>query len=133
MQPQLPHTKKIVLACAGILILLWVCVNFARITTDQYGILRFVLGAGFALLILLRNCDLSSGLSREEASGEVYLIAVIGTAGFIVGKVVSVNQVEWLGMLLLIYACLRWALPMRDRKDLMYTLVLLYWIHPLPV
>lgn len=50
----------------------------------------------------------------------------------ILGMIIPIHQAEWLGMLLIVYASLAWALPRRYGKDLILALFLIYWIHPLP-
>ena len=48
------QTAEPVLACTVAVFLIWLAFNYYRLTGDQNGVLRFVLGMLFALLILFR-------------------------------------------------------------------------------
>jgi len=53
-----------------------------------------------------------------------------GTLATVGGLIFGVHQFEWLGVVLVLYACLRWALPARFSLDILLALFLVYWIHP---
>jgi len=93
--------------------------------------LRFFLTAFFAFLILLRP---KPGETEGRAAGRwfVQALVVAGTVSVLLGIVFNVHQIEWIGLLLILYACLLWALPGRYSRDLALSLLLLYWAHPLP-
>lgn len=59
-------------------------------------------------------------------------LAVVGTVMALAGLVFTVHFVEWLGVLLLVYACLSWASPERLRLSAPAALFVLLWVHPLP-
>ena len=126
----IPFERKIVLLGAAVLFGIWAYFNFARLTGDQNGILRLVLGLLFSVLILFRPKP-----EREAfplPSWTVTAAAAAGTLLVLGAIILEVHQFEWLGLLLLLFACLRWALPDRFAKDILLALVLLYWVHPLP-
>ena len=125
------NLRRVVLLSALLLFGLWVVWHFQRLTGDQEGVIRFVLGGLLALVILFRW----KPRDQEPVSlpaGMVPAAAVAGLLGVVVGLVFRVHQVEWIGLLVVLYACFSWALPARYRTDVLLSLVLLYWIHPLP-
>ncbi|MDI6774247.1 MAG: archaeosortase/exosortase family protein [Verrucomicrobiota bacterium] len=125
-------------------------------------VIRLVIAPVFAVLLLLRRnaggaepgagagagrdaagrssgCERSGRLLAEEAdistpsrAWEISGLAVGGTTLALAGIVLPVHQFEWLGLLTLLYACLRWALPPVFQRGLPAALFVLYWIHPLP-
>ncbi|MBN1669424.1 MAG: archaeosortase/exosortase family protein [Kiritimatiellae bacterium] len=125
-----------VLAGVGVLAALWLGLNFGRVTGSQHGTIRLVLGLGFALALLLRPKRgaprAAAGEDGDSRSAAAARLAVGGTLLKITGLVFGVNQLQWLGLIILLFACLRWALPPRYRRDLWLALLLLYWMHPLP-
>jgi len=122
--------RKAVLAAALVLFGAWAAANFGRLTGIEEGLIRFVLGTLFATLILLRPKPAGSG--ARPPSVLIPAVAVAGALLAVLGIVFNVHQFEWLGMVLLFYACLRWSLPDRYGRDILIALFLLYWIHPLP-
>lgn len=109
----------------------WILGNFARLTGDQDGLVRFVLGSLFAALILFRPKEANGPAPARRpllVAGIGLLAAVLAVSGI----VFQVHQFEWLGIVLLLYACLRWALPDTYAGDILRALCLLYWVHPLP-
>ena len=48
------------------------------------------------------------------------------------GIVFGVKQFEWLGIMLLLGGCLLWSLPDGWVRNILPSMLLLYWIHPLP-
>jgi exosortase/archaeosortase family protein len=112
------------------LLAIWIASNFSRITGDQDGTVRFVLGGLFALLILFRSKE-SKG--REPSGTRLSVVAgFVGACLAVSGIVFNVRQSEWLGIIAVLYACLRWGLPRSYSRDIFLSLLLLYWIHPLP-
>jgi exosortase/archaeosortase family protein len=133
--------KRVVLLAAGVLFLSWLIPNLGRIAADDDGFIRFVLGGLFAVLILFRSLPRPRGAVEQEVAAETAppargrRLAALGAAGALLslgGIIFSVNQFEWLGLIVILYACLRWALPERCGRDVLLGLFLLYWIHPLP-
>ena len=123
-------SRKIVLFAAAILFLVWGFLNFGRLTADQEGLIRLVLGALLALAILFRWKPVGEGSDRRPWLAPA--AGVVGVLLVVIGVVLGVHQAEWLGVILLLYACLRWALPKHSAGDVALALLLLYWVHPLP-
>ncbi len=131
------RSRKLVLLAVVAFFAIWLGSNLGRLLGQQDGTIRFVLGALFALLILLRpkpnrlgavRLQFVSGAGGRLAAGVSALGALLGVAGLIF----NVSQFEWLGIMLLLYGCLRWALPVTFSRDILLALFLLYWVHPLP-
>jgi len=119
--------------CGGIVFFLsWMGLNYERLTGDQEGLIRLVLGLLFAGAILWRRetelvIPASPGLSYRLVG-----VVVLGAIVEIAGLIFTVRQFQWLGVLSLLFACLRWALPSKSLKTLLLALFVLFWIHPLP-
>jgi len=128
--PRLPPARLAVLVSAAVLFPVWLAANFRLLTGTQNGLLRFGLSAVFSLLILLRPKPVAP--AAPAPAGLVVAGALAGLAGAVAGIVFGVHQVEWLGLVLLLLACLLWALPPRCARDAVWSLVILYWAHPLP-
>lgn len=122
--------RKIVVAGAAALFSIWLLANWEWLQSDEDSLIRFVLGLLLSLLILFRP---KSGGPFEAAPPRVlWATSLIGASAAVGGIIFNVNQFEWLGIILVIYSCLRWALPPRFGGDIILALVLFYWIHPLP-
>ncbi|MEI8351421.1 MAG: archaeosortase/exosortase family protein, partial [bacterium] len=130
-KPEKPSRARwLVLFSVLVLLASWIWANLPRLAVGQNGVLTFFLGSLFALLLV----------SRKKLEGEGFKLpgwglACLGGAGFIfavVGIIVPIHQLEWLGVLIVLYTALAWALPRRHGKDLVLALFLVYWIHPLP-
>ncbi len=67
-----------------------------------------------------------------DSQTHTLLPAAAGAVMMILGLIFRVNQVNWLGLLTVLYAALAWALPSRYRRDIVLGLFLLYWVHPVP-
>lgn len=121
----------VILGSAG-LFGLWLALNFTRMFADPNGMLRFILGLGFAALLLFRTKPAGTlplpGFPRWGGVG----LACVGTLLIPLGLIFNVNQFQWLGLLLLLVGALLWALPTRHHRDLIWAGVILYWMHPLP-
>ena len=122
--------RKIVLVLAVMLFLVWVVMHFGMIAGDENGKARFFLGIVFALMILIRRKD--RGLVFEVPSWVTPFSALTGTVLALVGIIFSVGQFEWLGLLMLLFSALHWALDKRRTRNILLALFVLYWIHPLP-
>ena len=135
-------SRKTVLAGALGFFLVWMALFLRRYRQeDAELVLRFVLGLFFALAILLRSrlapreaeADVSGSARGERTEARAAWMSAAAGAGLMAaGLFAPIRQFEWLGVLLLLYACLRWALPRAYARDLLPALFLLYWIHPLP-
>lgn len=124
------NLKKAVFFAGFCLFVLWLWPNIQMLSGDQGGTIRLVLVGFFALLILLR---LKPRTSRPL--GGVPGIVGTGFLGAILtvtGLMFRIHQFEWLGIIFVLYACLRWSLPDRWSADIVRSFFVLYWIHPLP-
>lgn len=113
------------------LFILWLTLNFARITGDETGFIRLVLGLLFSGLILFRRKPLADPPAEGPGRTAPFL-AFAGAALALLGIVFTLHQFQWLGLVLLLYGCLRWALPPHWGPDIARSLFVLYWMHPLP-
>lgn len=123
-------SHKAVLVSAFVLLAAWCWVNVPRLSAGPAGGLSFGLGVLFGLILIFRP-------KVDEAPlrfpGWVLAgLACLGTVLVVVGILVPIHQFEWLGVLLLLYASLAWALPARYGRDLLLALFIIYWVHPLP-
>ena len=78
---------------------------------DQNGFIRCSLSTVMAVLILIRP----KPETAHAAAGHRPLIAaaVLGAMAVVGGIIVDVGQLEWLGLLAVLWACLRWCMPPR--------------------
>jgi len=113
------------------LFMVWLVGHFGRLAGDQDGLIRFVLGVLFAIVILLRPKP-SDKPASPPGRRIVPVVMLTGTLLAVAGIVFTINQFEWLGLVLVLYACLRWSLPARYGPDILLAMLLLYWLHPLP-
>ena len=104
--------RATVLGGVGLLFAAWVVLHIGRLTGTQNGMIRFAMTTVFALLVLLRKKP-TPGRAAAASPWAVGAAALVGVAGAVFGIVFSIHQVEWIGFLLLILACLAWALPAR--------------------
>lgn len=128
----MPRARRAVLTVVLAVFGAWLALNFGRLTASQHGVTPFLLGLLFALLAIARPKPVSAPAGFGGGGIGTALTAVIGLAAMVGGIALRVHQFEWLGLLAVFYAALRWALPQSFRKDLLLGMVLLYWIHPLP-
>ncbi|MBT3294743.1 MAG: archaeosortase/exosortase family protein [Verrucomicrobia bacterium] len=123
-------THNLVAAAAGLLLALWVFTHADLLCAAPDTLIRFTLTGCFALLILLRP--------KPEHALPALPLALVLTAGLLgvalhtVGIVFVVHQLEWIGLLAVVGACLARALPPHSARDALKALFLLYWAHPLP-
>ena len=123
-------SRKAVLVSGVSLFALWTVLHLPRLTGAQDGAIRFALGLVFALLILFRRKV--DEADERSWPGTAAATAVCGALFCLGGLIVPLRQLEWFGLVLLLYSCLRWALPKRWSKDVLLAMLLLYWVHPLP-
>jgi len=126
----MPTTHRIVLLAVFFLVTSWIWANLSRLAAGQNGVLSFFLGSLFALALIFR--PKLEGEGFKMSSWGLGLTGATGTLLALLGMIIPIHQVEWLGILLILYASLAWALPKRHGKDLILALFLIYWIHPLP-
>ncbi len=131
--------KSVLYAGIGLFVV-WALTNFQRVAADDDALIRVVLVSIFAVLILLRpkpDRELNQERKRfrfPRLHGPALPLAM-GIGGALLslaGTIFGVHQFEWLGIILLLYACLRWALPAPFHRDIVIAVFLLYWMHPIP-
>ncbi len=122
---------QLVLAFAGIVLLVcWLGGRFPRLVSDPGGSVRLVICGVMSLVLLLRGRD-----DVVKTSNQHSLVIGLGLAGgmaSVVGLLVPIHTVEWIGVLLLLYACIASASPDALRRTAPAALFVLFWIHPLP-
>ncbi len=116
---------------AGLLLLgTWFLVHFDRLFAgDDDSLIRLVLGGLFSLLIVLRR---KPQATPPRSRGLIPAAAVTGALAAVIGIVAQIHMFEWIGVLLLLLACLLWVLPPRAWRDALLAMVVLFWVHPLP-
>ncbi|MEI6970849.1 MAG: archaeosortase/exosortase family protein [bacterium] len=132
--------RKAVFAFAMLMFSIWLVINFVFPQSNsspawtQVGISHVVLGIVFALLILLRPKPVAAQGGAVPASPAVVVAvaAFSGVVAYASGMIFDTSQFKWLGVLLLLFASLRWSLPARFSRDTVISLIILYWIHPVP-
>lgn len=125
--------QKALLVCAAAMFTLWIVLNFGLFRRAEIGVGHMALGVVFALLILLRPKpkDVEEVVGVEKAATAA-IAAVAGVVSFAAGIVFDTGQLEWIGVLFLLYAAMHWSLPARFSRDTLLSILLLYWIHPIP-
>ncbi len=116
---------------ALVLLMVWCVINLPRLAAGQSGVIAFLLGTFFGTLLIFRTKtarDEVFGFSGRGLGG----VAVAGLACVVLGLVIPIHQLEWMGVLMVLYAALAWSLPRRFGRDLLIALFIIYWIHPLP-
>lgn len=126
----MPATHRFVLFSVFILVAAWTWANLPRLAAGQNGILSFFLGSIFAIALIFR--PKLDGEGFKLPGWGLGLVGLGGTLLAIPGMIIPVHQAEWLGILMILYAALAWALPRRYARDLILALFIIYWIHPLP-
>ena len=122
--------KKAVFLAGLVLFCIWFWPNIQMLTGDNDGTIRLVLAGFFSLIILVR---LKPRTSRSlGGTPGIVAAGILGATLAVAGLMFTVHQFEWLGIILVLYACLRWSLPDRWSADIVRSMFLLYWIHPLP-
>lgn len=108
----------------------WTVVHVHELFGTQNGLIRSVLTLLFAFLILVRpkNRVKQRFLPRWVAA----LGAVTGTLAFAIGTLLHIQQIQWVGLLVLLAAGLEWSLPPTYSMDILLCLSVLYWAAPIP-
>ena len=134
--PLLAGRQKLVFLAALLLLVSWLAAHAAALSAAQDAAIRFGLGAVFAGAIFLRSkpaCGSWADASQDKRRDLLATaLVLVGFGGALTGIVLRVNQMHWVGLLLVIYACFRWSLPRGWARDSALALLLLYWVHPLP-
>ncbi|MEI6808987.1 MAG: archaeosortase/exosortase family protein [bacterium] len=125
--------QKAVLACAIVMLTLWLVFTFWISRWTGVGISHVMLGVIFAVLILVRpKPENVQSMARPATSAVAGIAAVAGTLAFVAGTVFDVMRLQWLGVLLILFGVARWSLPEKFSRDTFISLILLYWIYPVP-
>ena len=127
--------KKLVGLSTIVLLVSWFFLHIDdRMQGDQSSVVRLFISVLFPVLVLLRPKPDDPSLDATQiVEWRLNLLAIIGTVSSIaLGIVYEIRFFEWLGMLMLVYACLRWILPHRYHRDLLLALFLFYFFHPMP-
>ncbi|MDD4869302.1 MAG: exosortase/archaeosortase family protein, partial [Kiritimatiellae bacterium] len=122
--------QKTVLYLATVVFLVWVVFHFGMISGDENGKIRFSLGILFALMILVRRKEKT--LTFFLSQWITPFATLTGTVLSLTGIIFNVGQFEWLGLILLVFSALHWALSAKYSRDVLLAMFVLYWIHPLP-
>ncbi len=130
------NLQKLVLVGALALALVWSVAHLSRAPVDDPDwMVRLTLGLllSFALLASKPSAGRRSrpGLFDRYPIG-LPILAVAAALLSVVGLIIPVRQFEWLGLVLLLFAAVRWALPSCYRWNIIKALFLFYWVHPLP-
>lgn len=128
--------QKLVLGGAVALALVWSVAHLRQSPVDDPDwFVRLTLGLllSFALLASKPPAGRRSrpGFFDQRPIG-LPILALGAALLSVVGLIVPVRQFEWLGLVLLLYAAVRWALPTHYRWNILKAFFLFYWIHPLP-
>ncbi len=134
------RTRKSILYAGIGLFTVWALTNFHRVAADDDALIRVVLVSLFAVIVLLRpkpprELQPESERFRFPGLHGPALPLTMGIGGALlslVGTILTIHQFEWLGIILLLYACLRWSLPEKFHRDVIIAVFLLYWMHPIP-
>lgn len=123
--------KRAVVFSGMLLFGVWMYAHWARIASDEDALIRFTLGILFAVLIIFRRKTDSD--RRQSLPGWVVPASLLtGVLATVFGIIFEYHIVEWIGILLLLFACTAWATPARYGRDLVIAFFILYWMHPLP-
>ncbi|MGQ9662689.1 MAG: archaeosortase/exosortase family protein [Kiritimatiellia bacterium] len=110
----------------------WFIAHARTILLTENGIIRFFGSLFFATLIFFRRASAEASPPSAPRAPVMLTSAVVGTLLALSGLVFRIRQFEWLGLLGILWAVLRGALPPRYGHNLLASLFLLYWAHPLP-
>jgi exosortase len=123
-------SRRAVLVSAFVLLAAWCWVNVPRLSAGPAGGMSFGLGVLFGMILIFR--PKIEDVPLRVPGTALAVVACLGVVLFAVGLLVPIHQFEWLGVLMLLYASLAWALPSRYGRDLLLALFIIYWVHPLP-
>ncbi len=124
--------RRAVLAAAAALFLAWILPHARGLISTQNGGVRFPLCFFLAALILWRRPGAESPPPATLHPRWFLLLGVAGAVLAIAGLVLPVGLFEWVGLLLVVAACLGWALPPATAANVPAAMLLLFWAHPLP-
>ena len=124
-------SRKSVVVATLLLFCVWLGMNWTRISAQQDALITVVLGSIFALILMMRPKPETTS-PRKGLTVLLVLGAVLFMLSVVIGHTVDVHQIQWLGMMLLVFVALKWAFPPRFGKDILFAVFVLYWIHPLP-
>lgn len=124
------HERRYILILTAGVFTAWLLRTVPEMLAVQHGLLRFTLGISFALLILFRKkkSSVRFAIPAYALGAMAMLAAVISLAG----RIFDLGQAEWLGLILLLTAAAMYALPANWGPDILRSVFLLYWVHPLP-
>ncbi len=135
--------RGIMLLVAAGLLVFWLATNIRDLTSDQESTIRLVLGVFFFLVVLFRPPE--HDVQTTESHGKPdrtrsffaspWLIPGAAVAGMLLvpaGLIFEVRQFSWVGLMLILFSCLRWSFPPRYSRNVALSLFVLYWVHPLP-
>ena len=123
--------RRIVLGAAIVLFGIWMATHWGRLTGDPDALIRFTLGALFAVAIILRRKE-SERLPFRLPRWIVPIVLGCGVVLAMGGIIFKVHIAEWIGILLLLFACSVWVAPKHFGPDLVLAFFVLFWMHPLP-
>ncbi|MBT3193666.1 MAG: archaeosortase/exosortase family protein [Verrucomicrobia bacterium] len=123
--------KRILIVLAGAVLALWMGTHAASLFGTQNGVIRSTLSVLFAALILLRPKQ-NTETDGDTSSLWHIVAALLGVGCIIAGLIVPIQHLEWIGILLLLFACLKWSLPRSFGRDTALSILVLYWVAPLP-
>jgi len=124
--------QRAVLISVLVLFSTWLLFNARFFIETQNGLIRFVLSLFLALLVLFRKKKEEEDSSLQKSTVPLAIMGGSAALLTLIGIIIPVHQLEWLGILFLMYACMVWSLSDRFRHDIRLSLFLLYWAHPLP-
>jgi len=123
--------KRTITLLAAAVLLLWMGLHARTLFMTQNGTIRCALTFFFAAMILMRPKPVP-GAAGPAPLWRFSAAAILGVACLVAGLIIPIRQLEWIGLLLIVFACLAWALPPTFARDLPLALVVLYWANPLP-
>ncbi len=114
----------------GLLLLGWLLFRWDAFLKDQNGWIRFSLSTLFAILLVARPKPKRSrtGIPWWGATA----LVGAGTFATILGLILPIQQLEWIGIECVAAGILCWALPGYAHRDIGLASLLLYWAVPLP-
>jgi len=107
----------------------WAWVYGSKAISDSDSAVRFVVCSGIALILLVQP---RKKPNFEADISSLMVTAAVGTLLSIIGILFHVNQFIWIGMILMLYTCLRYGLPDKISSNSAIACFMLYWAHPFP-
>jgi tetratricopeptide (TPR) repeat protein len=124
--PQRKRTAPLV--AAAVLCGAWFAAHLSVCAADGVAGLRLAVGLILALLILVRSKP-----DIPEWYVDARLLLAVGITGglfLLLGMAFLGSHLEWIGTLLILFACLAWSLPRRFSRDSLRAVLILYWVCP---